>query len=414
MCLITFAKKGSDKLSDSFLKSIEIGMTKNTGGTGFAFKTKTGAIYMDKGIKSFEYLLNSFKKLNIPHDTELLVHSRSNMINNQVFNTQPFELNPNLEEELNKDILVKTTVNPVMFTDGVIPNFKEFNEPESDSYNFANNFMRVPEVWDMFVNERPKFESYFGSILGTCKFAFMSQHRDVILKGSFINEGLYSFSNIYYNSIQSNFNFGPRAIVKEAKNAVNNSNVSLKVIHAKNSDEKAVEISSVEINKFNSHEFYLEAKQLLGYIISPTCVIQEGSRWHIKKADFVKNLFTLESATEKSLYAIGLQLESINKYFRLIPKKEYARKYNDYINMHMDFKVTRSSIKKLYSGLISHIGRKNKNPFMSFKHHDKKYNWYVQSVAMILNDYRHFFTDYEIDYVLDKTNTIVEKELVND
>lgn len=391
MCLISIAHKGSDKYNDDFLNALRNGAYRNTDGNGFAYKlAKTGAVFYEKGIISMEFLIDKLKKCKLKEEDELIVHSRTctSGLNTSLYQ-HPFTLDHDMTRNMINRIGPTTTLHPVMFHNGTLTSFIGKTDT-SDTYNFGNIFMRVPEIYKMFIEDIDKFNSMFSEVYKGSRFAFLSRQHDCkILGDGWITKDKYQFSNQSYiskNGIQNIITF-------EKKNNL----TSHDILKNKNlpyelnlNIDKPLTINTIKINKSNFDEFILLVnKPTLNTISS----FKNGEKFLIKKYDSNEGTYMLENLEHRSVYRIGITQKVIDEIFGLIPKKEYAKKYVDLINLHTTFNATKSSIKKVYNNFVTHVNRRHNKETMKVEQADKKLEVSVVSVLMYLKDYEFWINN---------------------
>lgn len=375
MCLISIAGKGCDKYSDFFLQSIRAGAQRNSDYHGFGFKkAKTGALFIHKGFIEMKDLINALKEHKLTEDDELIVHSRTSSAGAVTrSNSHPFILDPHMERILAPTLGPTVLHYPLMFHNGTFSEFK--SDPKeggsmSDTYNFASNFMRVPDIWNMFTKEPDKFHSNFSTLLGINRLAFLSREYDIKTYGNFISVYGYRFSNSGYVAQTATYKGAFSRQPEEAK---------ILKLDLKDPLEEPLKIG-IKINKSNFGDFILRATANM-----PIDNIKAGENLQIMKYHGFDGSAVLKRVEDSCFkWTKG---ENLNTCFQLIPKGENKQLYIDYSNLHAVISGTQSAIKKQYSALLTHLSRRSHRDTIDIKYNHSKMTVRVDALVMFLEDY---------------------------
>lgn len=198
MCVILLAPKGTDKKSEFLYEAIKTGAITNTDGIGLMYK-EGDSIYVDKGYKSAEEIIEVLEKLSLSNDHgELAIHLRignKGHVNAEM--CHPFICSHDEEETMS---LQSMTKKPVMMHNGT---FTGLTLPtgKSDTFVFANQFLSEKHVVD-FMHAKPElFLDLAKSLIGPSRvLVFYPDHRDHAKIGTWIEDNGYYFSNESYKN----------------------------------------------------------------------------------------------------------------------------------------------------------------------------------------------------------------------
>jgi hypothetical protein len=286
MCLISIAPKGMDKYSEFFIKAIRQGATNNSDGSGFAVKYVNGVIYIHKGFKTPDELIDALKEKKIPRAAELVVHSRigtSGLVSTE--NCHPFVVNEHNSIILkNKEYI---TDFPVMAHNGVFSKFTDRQSIYSDTYHFVQKFLGVPEVRDILERDLEKFSFLFkDNFINFNKIAilFPKKDKEMITIGDFTEEKGYKFSNRGYcdwnvrnvggveshiDSDSRNFNpqraigFNPKMPRNLDFDAIDADTPRDNGISELNTVENLIRLNKYRLTELNYQDFFLKATKTI-------------------------------------------------------------------------------------------------------------------------------------------------------
>jgi len=405
MCVILIAGKGTDKYSDFFTNAIRIAGTRNRDGFGFAYKkASTKTVYMAKGFMVMDRMIDEIKCQNLKEEDELIVHVRmksAGAITPE--NTHPFELNyANLNSPVSYATHGKTTLYPVMFHNGTFADFKDFvlATQMSDTYHFANNFMKSRQIWNFLKEDSKKFIKTFRDVIGFNKLVFLSRECPMITIGEFITDNGYIFSNTGYKSTLMPFNYSsnvqqrPKITDRTEDGPVNSLNTNI-----------------VKIDKTNFNHFYLKSHCRS---VGGGSKIEEGEYFVIKTYNDKDRTCLLEEKNYNGSFKF-ISFDVLDSVFIRIPKPGYSKRYMDYIKLVGKVEATKSAIKKIFNKVLQVSGRKKSGKpetiDIKYKNNIVKYDYI--GVLMFLNDYKHYIDAYRVDELLKLSEPIEQtKEVI--
>src|SRR5882757_4865587 len=154
MCLVIIAKSGVSKNSDFLIEAIRKGAISNTDGIGYTFKkmNKNGQVWISKGFKQVEEFINTLRSKRLKDQDELIIHLRIG--NKGATNTamnHPFVLSNTEEIILSNNKFVEA---PTMVHNGTFTEFSTYNSQFSDTYNFVQRFMFIPEMQSLLIRDK--------------------------------------------------------------------------------------------------------------------------------------------------------------------------------------------------------------------------------------------------------------------
>lgn len=200
MCLVSVLPKGTVKFSDEVVSFIKNGAESNNQGSGYAFK-KSGSnlINVNKGFFNVDALIEAYKNENLEVDDEVIIHHRigtQGRIDDE--NCHPFVVSSDLKECVQ---IQTTTDKPVLAHNGMFRNLTKYDvNGYSDTFSFANGLMSIPQIMDLYMNNKSEFEKLFKDILGYSKVVFLFPDRDLMMSGEFHEDNGYYHSNSGYKS----------------------------------------------------------------------------------------------------------------------------------------------------------------------------------------------------------------------
>lgn len=201
MCLISVAPKGTDKYSKKFIDGLICGAKSNTDGMGYTFKKASNKkVYISKGWKDVNSLIDALKKHGLTINDELIVHQRvGNKGSKGVDMCHPFVLSNEKETILLNDQYVDY---PTMVHNGTFNTYSKYNSIYSDTFFFIEEFMHRPELIQLMQNDLAFFKNTFDIKLSTNRLAFLfpkSNHK-LIMIGEFKEDEGFFFSNETYKN----------------------------------------------------------------------------------------------------------------------------------------------------------------------------------------------------------------------
>lgn len=203
MCLIAIAPRGTDKYGKEFFTGLENSIIRNKDGIGFAYKRALDhSVYYAKGIKTLEAFRGILRTHELALEDELVVHLRygnKGLINEAM--THPFLCNTDYSSLEEGAELFGEVTDPLMFHNGTLTDYYHYiSSDQSDSFNFAKEFMSVPELQDYLKRDPSDFYQTFSKIIGSNKLVFLypGDKTKVIHLGHFETAGDYLYSNDSY------------------------------------------------------------------------------------------------------------------------------------------------------------------------------------------------------------------------
>lgn len=197
MCVIIVAPKGVEKNSEFLYKSIKNSEKNNTDGMGFTFKKHNSKkIYISKGYKSVQSIIDGIESHNLSLNDELLIHTRNGNVGS--INTDmchPFVVNK--KDILKNDCFVKS---PTLVHNGTFSKYYNSTGNFSDTYNFVYDFLSKEHVLSFLKESKEDFKDYFKDHIGTSRVALLFPDKDLITIGDFIEDNGYLFSNVGYKN----------------------------------------------------------------------------------------------------------------------------------------------------------------------------------------------------------------------
>lgn len=198
MCLISVVPKGIEKNKEKLKGFIKNGMSTNTHGSGYAIK-KNGIIYLKKGFRDADQLLESICNHNLSLEDELIIHHRTGTSGKQNdINMHPFIVSG--DEEVVKITEANEIDSPVMAHNGVFYSYSDHQSDYNDTFHFVNKFVYIPELLSLLKRDPKCWESVFKSVISSNKLAFLFPDRDLQLIGEFKEEDGYFHSHNGYKS----------------------------------------------------------------------------------------------------------------------------------------------------------------------------------------------------------------------
>lgn len=201
MCLVTLVPKGIDKYHSTILDGIRIAANTNTDGAGYSFKrNSTKKVYISKGYKNIEELIQNLYLHKLKPDDELMIHQRIG--NKGAKNTEmchPFVLSNDSDIILSNG---KYVTFPTMVHNGTIVDHVVYNSNFSDTYNFVKDFMYNPHIISMLQDDIEFFKKTFKSKLGTNRlgFLFPDSNQEMLKIGEYKEVDGIFFSNESYKN----------------------------------------------------------------------------------------------------------------------------------------------------------------------------------------------------------------------
>lgn len=400
MCLIAISPKGTDPYSDFFINGLKNSAAINKDGYGYAFKKdNTKAVFFSKGFTSISSLIDELKSKKLNSDDELIVHLRMASAGKVAgYNSHPFELNYNSGADVSVNCIGKTTIFPVMFHNGTLNTFVNTKEDTSDSYNFANKFMKIKEIWKFLVKDKVKFDNAFRMVLGTSRFAFLSKETEMILLGDFHTTQGYIYSARSYEEPTRPFNVH-RSIPDRTPAP----------IHTRNNTPAMNIVGDTKVIKINTNNF-------TDFILKSTCFIsankiEKDTKFYIRK--YSTETCTLEYVDKPAVFTY-IQTDIINSCFIKLLADENKDMYIDYIKLYHIIEPTKSAIKKLFNKVVE-VSNKN-SPFtkdkqIEHKYKDRRMSFRCDAVLEFLKDHSAFVDKLKIDLLILSSSTNTKEEI---
>lgn len=388
MCLIAIAPKGTEKCSDFFIQGIRESAERNKDGFGYGYKKdKTKAVFYRKGFTNINTMIDEIKDAKLKDEDELIIHLRMRSAGKvSQSNCHPFELD-SIPNNLSQCILGRTTLYPLLFHNGTFREFVGIEDDNSDTYNFANQFMRIRGVWNLLKNDKNKFLSTFKEVVSFNKMAFLSREAEMILIGEFTTDQGYIFSNTSYKPManwSNGWGYGKETIIEKKK--LENESLNTKNIKITEDNFKHF--------KFKSH----------CDSVSGGSRINKDEYFYVRNFDTKADSVLLEEIENKASYKF-LTVSTFKAVFIPIPNPEYSKMYIDYIKLSATIKVTKSSIKKLFNKLVSVIGKKKEYPeFINHKYNEEMYSFNFKAVLLFLSEYPSYIDQNRVASLIDETN----------
>ena len=339
MCLVSVLPKGTPKYSDEVTAFIKSGFESNGDGSGFMYKRNgKDFISVNKGFFQLPVLMQTIKNANLSDDDELVIHHRigtSGLISNQ--NSHPFIISKVHSEIIKLDTI---TTKPALVHNGMFRDLKKYeqlNPDFSDTYAFTRYIMT--NTIDLFKNELSIFEESFKSILGWSKICVLFPDRDLIMSGTFIQEGGYFHSNNGYknNTVRD---YGGQQMGFPIPTGINHNlqKCSLAII-----DNIPVGLNgyTIDLTNFNCAHFYYQKKNTFG-----------GKKYEILHYDptSLTNTFEFDYGSYISMSAVIT--EKLNSDYNFIPKDEYKSFYVEYLSFLSKVTASKNVLKSIYKKLI--------------------------------------------------------------
>jgi len=202
MCLISVAKKGTQKNTKEVYDFIRSGAEYNTDGSGFMYKRPNeGVVHIDKGYFNIQAMIDKLASLNLTEDDELVIHHRtgtSGKISPE--NTHPFVIS---DIPLEVEAVNLSIDKPAMVHNGMFSYIHELmwrNKDFSDTYAFARYVLGNKNLLNLYKEDPEYFQFIFKGCIGTDKICilFPEADRDLEMIGRFIEHNGYFHSNSGY------------------------------------------------------------------------------------------------------------------------------------------------------------------------------------------------------------------------
>jgi hypothetical protein len=192
LCLITTAPKGTIKDKDKIVGFVTKGMKSNTDGSGYAIK-QGGVLYLKKGFRSVEALIDDLWLRNPAIDDEIIIHHRIGTSGKRDnINMHPFIVSSDME-------IVKTTEGttklPIMAHNGIFSEYSDYQSDFSDTFHFVKDFISTPEFLQVMKEDFTKFNKVFSPLIRGNKLAFLFEDSDMVLIGDFVKDDGFAHSN---------------------------------------------------------------------------------------------------------------------------------------------------------------------------------------------------------------------------
>lgn len=342
MCLIAVAPIGVEKNSEFFLNALKESAKINNDGFGFAVRYgESNSVSYQKGFKNISDLIDKVKLF--PKSAEVVVHLRMRSAGRiSVENCHPFEINHFSDYDvMNKGDYFSTTVRPLLFHNGTFPEFVHKDDERSDTYRFVENFLRVPDIFELLVNNREKFMEAFKSIIRTNRLVIMGRElKESIFIGDFITtkEG-YVFSNRSFER----YGQLPSQASKQKQEVEENSKGIVKL----NTLERETYYNAglVRLSELNYKDFYYKAhcnSHIQAHVL-------KDEVYEIKGKSVEGNDYMLQKVSSKGSY-IYLSPTIIETIFLKTPKSGQQVHYTDYFRLKSLINpVSSTAVKKIYN-----------------------------------------------------------------
>lgn len=394
MCLIAIAPKGTDKTSEFFFNGVRSSAKTNRDGFGFAFKkADTGLVKFAKGFDNIEVMIKIILDLKLKMDDELVIHLRMRSAGEVCpENTHPFEIIYTSQPRSN-NFNLKATPHPVLFHNGTFANFSRPGSKMSDTFNFTQDFMSVPGIWNMLKDNRKKFLEVFQTVLGSNKLAILSKETELIVIGEFITKGGFIFSNSSFERYEDRFHTRQsQQYPSQQQIGFQNSRVGNTLPSSDAVRSLELNTNSLKINAFNHRDFVLRAI----CNVSKNCTIYKDERFDVKSISKDGQLMIARPLTPANY--IYIDEETLNACFIKLPKAMCQQKYIDYLKLKKTIDpVTNSSTKKIFSKICSYSNRKNlkldTESIVTIKYKNQYLKLNYQAVLLYLMDYVKNDTD---------------------
>ncbi len=198
-CLIIVAPQGTNKDSEIMQKAIKNGFGSNKDGAGFAYLTSRGKyVHWRKGFFLEQTLTDAIKEEGLTEKDILFIHFRNgNVGEDAIFNCHPFPITS--DNILLETCQGKTDVG-VLMHNGTFYKYNSgyLNKKKSDTYEFIENFMYIPEFIALLKRDKALFEKHLDAYLGVNKIAYLFPDAGIRLVGNFLEDEGYFFSNDGY------------------------------------------------------------------------------------------------------------------------------------------------------------------------------------------------------------------------
>jgi predicted glutamine amidotransferase len=445
MCLIIICKPGSQKnpAKSEFLKeAIQNGYKKNQDGWGFSYNTADTekSLRVFKSLYDDNELIHQLIKENIPKESTLVIHLRNTSAgSSDILNAHPFILSENESEMCEDDVI---TENPVLFHNGTFYAYKNsFNIVSgfSDTYYFAKNVMRVPELLALLKRDEKTLESILGSTIASNKICVLYPDGEYKGFGTFImpssidHKDLYLFSNDQYmtpitydyyknsNNV-SKYNTSDYADETEDYNSIFYGNYkpnsiddytpkgfSLKPEKTDNSkNNKPSKYEFTKVPSINDNEHSVSSNNKHGDLRSITIKVTPNNYnelcltvdkpfmslettlvYCISKLDkYTMHVYPINNPE----HTILTPTETLLNRAKIIAKKEFAAKYIDYKSLKQNMFESKNNIRKL-AAKLKEAFEKNKDTI----HLKKLGHFRTDSCALYYAEFKHLLSDKEIN-----------------
>lgn len=352
MCLISVLPKGTVKFSDEVVSFIKSGAGSNNQGSGYAFK-KAGSnlINVNKGFFNVDALIESYKNENLEVDDEVIIHHRigtQGRIDDE--NCHPFIVSKDIEECVQ---IQTTTDKPVLAHNGMFRNLSKYDViGYSDTFSFANGLMGIPQIMDLYLNNKTEFEKLFKDTISYSKIVFLLPDRDLMMTGDFQEENGYYHSNAGYRSWIKDV--GGSSF--EKKNTAGNfcqkknedTSTCLGITKSKISTTRSSEgVSSltgehIKINKVNKDNFIF---RLRSNFFKPSVLSREE---YYELIDIsIDNFYTFAKIGGSKAKLYVLNDYEVHNNLQFIAKSRKHDMYKDYLYLITHHSRSKSAIKKL-------------------------------------------------------------------
>lgn len=352
MCIISIAKEGTDKYSETWKKAVENGMTGNRHGSGYAYLKKGNkTVVWSKGHTNFKSLWESLRSAKLKEDDILVVHHRTSTGGKQnALNCHPFPIKQdNAGSGMSK--------HGVLFHNGTLYKYSSTVDC-CDTWMFTDKFFSFPNVYETLMHPgvtAKVFQEIYESHFNTQKLVILAPNSKkliilnedkFIVDGAYIHSnacfrtgakdyggrGSYDYSSGYYNSshgsvrkpkIDDSLDDNEENLDMTMFNMYDSFNPELPEIEAENQGKQAISywftepdaIIDMIIGYFDSPSYVEKGRgtlygtpfEDLFYVMLPKKIIEKNA--HTKNWKKLGSFFTIDYISRD----IGVTLTSLNE-----------------------------------------------------------------------------------------------------
>lgn len=375
MCLISVIPKGIEKNREDLKGFIEQGMSSNTDGSGYAIK-KNGKLFLNKGFRDSEILLNEIMKHKLTKKDELIIHHRIGTSGKKdAINMHPFLVTSDLE------ILKTTSGNtdlPIMAHNGVFRGFTRMNSDFSDTFHFIQELMSTPELLDLLKRDNVQFKKVLSDALGWNKLAFLFPDRDLLLLGDFQEDNGCYHSNGGYKKYVYNRGGVERDDESLHNRYTNRTKTNDTVLVKPNAVSNLIE-SKIAFDRLISKNICFEYNQIMidvnncdHFIIIPKIEISEEFKKDKAHSIEYYDVSGYETTCMNQLYGdkvcFWVDIDKCLFRCKIYVKNEFSEQYRglDKLLKHINGNPSKKILKRMETLLNKNKGRRTPFRFKEF------------------------------------------------